>query len=158
MWLYQFFTLRSKSRVSLPLLLLLPTLSVHAAMVELQEFSFGTFALVDNSVVSQLIIPHTTAAPWKTNKLFILSNGQPGHYQLSGFPANTALNVSIADYFLLLGGGESFRISHFTFDNMISNNDGEALLKVGATLYSSGSGIPYVNGGFLGTMDIIIDF
>ena len=157
MQLYQSLTSWLKRSVGFPLLLLSSS-HANATMVELQELSFGSFALVDNSVVSQLIIPHTTASPWKTNKLFILSNGQPGHYQLSEFPANTALNVSIADYFILLGGGESFRISHFTFDNMISDDNGEALLKVGATLYSSGNGIPYVNGGYFGTMNITIDF
>ena len=161
MQLYHFLSSRLKRRINFLLLLLLPISNVNATMVELQALSFGDFALVDNSVVSLLIIPYTTAVPWKTNKLFILSNGQPGHYQLSGFPANTALNISIPDFFLSLGGGgggETFRIGQFTFDNMISDNSGEALLKVGATLYSSGSNTAYVNGGHFGTMTITIDF
>ena len=132
--------------------------NTQALMTEVQELKFGNYAIAGNDNGSVLIVPYTGAAPWATNQIYIISVGQPGHYQLSGFPVNTPLNITIPDFFLTLPESESFKVGQFTHENLITDSSGNALLKLGATLYTSGNGNSYVDGSYFGNMVITIDF
>ena len=145
-------------KVLLMMCLLFVVPNSQALMTEVQELKFGNYAITGNDRGSVLIVPYTGAAPWATNKIYIISAGQAGHYQLSGFPANTPLNITIPDFFLTLPESESFKIGQFTHENLITDSSGNAFLKLGATLYTSGNGNPYDDGSYFGNMVITIDF
>ena len=150
--------LKGQTKLALLVCLFFVVQSSQALMTETQELKFGKYAIAGNVRGSVLIVPYTGAAPWATNKIYILLAGQAGHYQLSGFPANTPLNITIPDFFLTLPQSESFKVGQFTQENLITDSSGNAFLNLGATLYTSGNGNPYVDGSYFGNMDITIDF
>ncbi|OUR90582.1 hypothetical protein A9Q81_19045 [Gammaproteobacteria bacterium 42_54_T18] len=132
--------------------------NANAAMDEEQSLHFGTFALVNNTTVSTLKIFHTGATPDASSKLYPLSFGQAGHYRLTAYPVFTPLTITIADFTLNVGMAEPFTISAFTHDAIITDGAGEALLKLGATLSTSGTGTNYGDAVYTGIIDIQVSF
>ena len=129
-----------------------------AAMIEDQQLHFGTFALVDNLTVSTLKVPYNGTNPVATNKLYPLSFGQAGNYSLSAFPAFTPLIISISDYELKIGVSEPFTVGSFTHESIITDVNGEAQLRLGATLSTSGTGTLYGDAVYSGNMNIVISW
>ncbi len=140
----------------LAMLMLSLSVNTYAAIAEVQPLKFGTFALVTNNVVSTLKISESGANPVASIKLYPLVFGQAGHYQLTGYPAWTPLIITIADYQLTIGGSEPFTIGSFTFDPVTTDGSGEALLKLGATLSTSGTNVVYGDALYTGNMNIVI--
>ena len=160
-----FFMSEGNSRVfSYALVFLLtyasPLLMTHvsAAEVEVQQLHFGTFALVDNLTVSTLRVPYNGNNPVASNKLYPLVFGQAGHYSLSALPAWSPIIVTISDFVLKVGMSEEFTIGSFTHDAIIADGNGDALLKLGATLSTSGSGTMYGDAVYTGTMSLVISW
>lgn len=140
------------------LILLLISVGAHGAVVEVQPLHFGVFALVNNASVSTLTIPYTNTNPVASSKLYPITHGQAGHYQLSGYPAFTPLTITIADFQLSIGMSEPLTIGSFTFDPVMTDGNGDALLKVGATLSTSGNSNNYGDAAYSGNIDILISW
>ena len=138
------------------LLLLFVGNYANAAITEVQPLKFGTFALVTNNVVSTLKISDSGANPIASIKLYPLVFGQAGHYQLTGYPAWTPLIITIADYQIVKGASEPMTIGSFVHDPVITDGSGEATLKLGATLSTSGTNVVYGDALSSGTMNIVI--
>ena len=136
------------------LVLLIFSTSVRGAIVEVQPLHFGVFALVNNTTVSTLIIPYTNSNPIASAKLFPLSHGQAGHYQLSGYPAFMPLILTIADFQLTIGLAEPFTVGSFTYDPVVTDGNGDVLVKIGATMSTSGSTVNYGDAAYSGNIDI----
>lgn len=139
-------------------ILFVPSNSVRAAISESQPLHFGTFALANNLTVSTLRVPFDGNNPVATNNLYPLSFGQAGHYQLTSLPAFMPLIITISDYVLQVGAAEEFSVSSFTYPALMTNASGEALLKVGATLSTTGSGTEYGDAVYTGIMNIMISW
>jgi len=137
---------------------LLVAKNVTAAITEVQELSFGTFALVDNATVSTLRIPYNGTNPVASSKLYPLTRAQPGQYQISGMPSFQALIITINNFSLQVGAAEPFNVNTFTYPALITDTNGEALLEVGATLNTTGSGTGYADATYTGTISITISF
>jgi hypothetical protein len=132
--------------------------SCRAAITEEQPLSFGSFAIAKNDAVSTLIVPHVGGIPRATYKLFPLTRAQPGHYRLTAYPAFTPLMINISDFQLNLGASPILYIEDFTFDPVNTDASGAALLKIGATLKTSGLGGTYGDGGYSGTLNITVSW
>lgn len=145
-------------RIAVPLLLLLTTLLSRAEITAEQSLGFGQFALGGNNVESTLRIPFDGGQPRASNQLFPLSHGQAGHYRLSALPAFTPLMITIADFELRAGLSEPLRVQDFSHNNIITDANGEVLLKLGATLKTTASGTPYGDGTYSGIMNITISW
>ncbi len=130
--------------------------NANAAIAEVQALHFGVFALVNNTTVSTLTIPYGDTVPVASSKLFPISLGQAGHYQLSGYPAFTPLIITIADFQLTIGLSEPLTVGSFIHDPVVTDGNGDALLKLGATLSTSGSSVNYGDAAYGGNLDIII--
>ncbi len=123
------------------------------------EFSFGSFAIKDNTARHMLRVSRTggvTADP----EFIIFSGPTPAEYNLSGFPAFTPLNVTIPDSTVTSGGGGAgFTLESFTpTPSLTTDGSGNATLLIGASLYTSGNSALYVDGAFSGTIDITITY
>ena len=144
--------------LSMAVVVLLFSKQAPAAMTEEQALHFGTFALAHNLTVSTLRVPYSGNNPIATNKLYPLSPGQAGHYRLTAYPAFMPVIVTISDFILRVGASEPLSISDFTHPAIMMDANGEALLKVGATLSTSGSGTNYGDAAYTGTMNITISW
>lgn len=132
-----------------------------AAFQEQQSLDFGTLALRSNDAVSTVRLRHR-GLPISTGggagEMLVVTHGQPGRYRVSGLPAATAVDVEVTtiDEPSLdgQGAGERLQVDAFTFDALRSDATGEAELRLGATLRTSGSGQPYPEGVYRGAVEI----
>ena len=130
----------------------------YAAITQEQPLSFGSFAIGKNDAVSTLKIPHAGGIPTATYKMFPLTRGQPGIFRLTAYPAFSPLMINITDFQLSLGASPLLYVEDFTFEPVNTNAAGEAILKIGATLKTSGLGGNYGDGGYSGTMNITVSW
>lgn len=148
------------------LLYVYATTSVLAESVtEIRPLSFGTIALRDNNSVYQYTI--TFAGDVNIDPAFIvLSNGQPAEYLIADFPPSQQLNVDILvpDTTTSLSGAIDPSTSQFTITNhhtfaptVTTNQQGEAIINIGATLSTSGSGF-YKDATYFNTMTIVVSY
>lgn len=140
----------------------LPSGSAVAAIVEQQQLNFGTFAIADNSVISSLIIPYNGQTPSISGGIAFISPGNPGIYRLESFPANTALIISVTGSNLIYLGyhptAEPLQMNAFTHPTLTTDSLGEALIELGATVNTTGSGVPYLDGPYTGDISITINW
>ena len=129
-----------------------------AAITEEQPLSFGSFAIAKNDAVSTLMVPHVGGIPIATYKLFPLTRAQPGRYRLTAYPAFTPLMINITNFQLSLGASPLLYVEDFTFDPVNTDAAGTALLKIGATLKTTGLGGSYGDGAYSGTLNITVSW
>jgi hypothetical protein len=126
---------------------------------EIQSFSFGSIAITGNDVVSELVISHVNGiSPVSTNKIHILSFGQPGKYRIFGFPAHTYLSTTVNGSQLTIGAAEPLEMSDFTYNNLVTDATGQAILTVGGTLSTTGLGTNYNDATYAGSITIVIAY
>lgn len=141
------------------------TSSFAENVTEIQPLSFGTLALRDNLSTYQYTI--TFAGDVSIDPAFIIINsGHPAEYLLSEFPANQQLNINIMvpDVGTELSGEIDPSTSQFTISNhhsfaptVTTNQLGEAVINIGGTLSTSGSGF-YKDATYFNTMTIIVSY
>lgn len=129
-----------------------------SAIAEVQALGFGQFAIGDNNSVSTLTVPYVGSRYKATNRLYPISHGQAGHYQLTAYPAFTPLIITITDFDLSIGMSEPLEVRDFTYDSVMTDANGDALLKVGATLKTTGSSTTYGDGSYSGNINITINW
>lgn len=128
-----------------------------------QEVKFGKLVVLDNSDVYTLSIQpdgRINAPP----QIALINPGQPGRYLLYDFPANTQLNLSIAN--LPSGSGFSAGTTEAEFSMALfltqsawtTNALGEVLVEVGGSLSTSGDGKRYLNGEYFKNFQMKIDY
>lgn len=132
--------------------------STLSAIIEEQPLSFGEFGLGPNDVVSTMWVPHNGQHPRGTNKLYPISLGQRGEYRLTSYPSFTPLMITINNFQLTRAFSEPFNIEDITFEPVMTNTNGEAVLIIGATLKTTGSTAVYGDGDYSGTMNIVISW
>lgn len=69
-----------------------------------QELSFGTFALKNNSSRHLLRVARTGGVT-SDSEFIVMTAPTPGEYTLSGFTPSTSVTVSIPDTVITVGGG-----------------------------------------------------
>lgn len=134
------------------------SLPSFAAITELQPLTFGEFALGPNDAESTLRVPYDGSKPRASYKLFPITLGQPGSFQLSAYPAWTFLMITIMDFDLTSGASQPLHVEDFTFPTIQTDADGNAVLPIGATLKTTGAGGSYGDGNYTGTMNITISW
>lgn len=125
---------------------------------ELDPLSFGSFLVQSNATVSTLTVA-LDGPPLASGSIIILASGAPGRYRIGGLAGNTTLTISITASPLLGPGLVSQYFELAAFDHpptVITNALGQATFRVGATLSTSGTNVPYTEGSYTGTIDIMI--
>ncbi len=130
-----------------------------ADSTEITPLSFGRFVVADNTSVSTLTIYHTGRTQRSTNNIYPIEFGTAGEYQLFNFPAFTPLDIAITGTTISAPGPtERFTIGNFTFDDVTTDANGEAIIIVGATISTSGNGTPYVSAEYDSIYNIVISY
>lgn len=135
------------------------SIQAQADSAEITPLSFGRFVVANNGSVSTLRVRHDGRAQVVSGSIYPIEFGTAGEYYLSGYPAFTPLTISISGFDLSTDGPtEEFTISDFTFEDVTTDENGEATLIVGATISTSGNGNSYVNSTYDATINITITF
>jgi hypothetical protein len=141
---------------------------------EVDALNFGTFGLQDNDTVAAITITpdnDTFADP----QFVVSQQGQRGHYELTGFPADVTFYIGVdvpnppSEGGIVLanqtdaanGGGPVFVLDSLSIANggvMQTDGAGDATLYIGGTLRTSGAGTAYDGGNYLGTYTITIHY
>lgn len=131
------------------------------SITEIQQLDFGRFAIGSNSLVSTLSVPADGTPPRPTGTIYIIEPGSRGIYQLSGYPPETALTITISASGMTTvnqRGAESFSINNIDSALIVmSSTTGSATLYLGATLQSSGSGTGYANLDYRATINVTVN-
>jgi hypothetical protein len=130
-------------------------------ITRVQPLSFGTFVLKNNSAAHTLRVSRTNAVT-AAAAFALFTNPVRGEYDLSGFPASTPFTASFSATPITAGGlgaGESFSLGTFIpGSGLTTDASGNAQVRFGATLTTSGSGINYPDGAYEGELDITINY
>jgi hypothetical protein len=131
------------------LLLLYSSIS-YATVTPINELSFGTIVVRDNSSVGQISISSNNQISF-TNELRVLDFGGRGEYFISDYPAFTqvfiAATILASDTSSPAPSSQQFTLSSLTTEPSVTTNaSGEATFFVGGVLETSG-----VNGFYYDT-------
>ncbi|WP_157822439.1 hypothetical protein [Psychromonas sp. Urea-02u-13] len=119
--------------------------SLFAGVLAVNELSFGTVVVTDNSVVSTVSIDLLSGNTFVTNKMLVLVPGQLGEFLLYGLPPYTSVNLSanVITPQTTSGGvpSEQFTLGNLTVEPSLTiDENGEGIFFVGGTLSTSGNG------------------
>lgn len=125
----------------------------------IQAFDFGEFTIKNNNSVHTITVGPTGSYSFSGGFLEI-SPPQEGIFDITGLDMNRAVSsVVVTQVAPLIGGGESFQLTAFT-ESHPGSTDASGVLRVniGATLQSSGNGLPYNDQLHLGTVQIQVNY
>lgn len=138
-------------------LLFVPNAGAAPEVEVLTPLSFGTLAITGNSTSSVLRVPRTGRNVSVTGSLVQVDAARPGHYVLTGFPANTAITVE-ADPTELSAGGTGIpgrlAVNQYDFSSVTTNQLGEAELQLGASFTTSTEGGSYEDAPYSGSTQL----
>lgn len=122
------------------------SLSHHAMadIVEVRSLSFGSIAVISNDTQEFVRVSHSGTVSTSTH-VMVVSPPTTGEFILSNFPANQRLNISgqalLPSSTSVQYSSEQFSLTDVDVPSVIfSDASGSALLPVGGTLSTSGSG------------------
>ena len=128
-----------------------------------QAMSFGEAVLMDNTAQREIVLDQDGSYTNDAEYVFTSGNTPvPGVYQLTGdapFRAISSVTI-VVDQHLIGPGGYTFTIDSFDIDHPATTDfAGEATIRVGARIRSSGLGGPYpAGGGFSGDLEISVNY
>lgn len=128
------------------------------AVTEEVALSFGSFAIASNDAVSTLTVSKRGGTTQATYKIYPLTQGQPGEYLLTAYPAFTPLMITIGNFQLNRNASQPLSVEDFDFDPVITDANGSATIVVGATLKTNGLGGTYGDGPYTGVINITINW
>lgn len=123
-------------------------------------FDFGTVAVKSNAAQSTLRLTSAGAVS-STGDMIPIGGAVRGQFRLSGFPAGVLLELEWDNATLSAGGGglpEYFQVTNYENPTLLSDAQGEALVPVGATLRTSGSGAMYVDAPYSGSTQVRVRY
>ena len=135
--------------------------SAEATITEIQPLDFGTIAL-SSSVSTRTLEISPGGGIFPSSGVFIVTAGQAGRFDLTNFPPNTLLFISVSDGDLTQGGvgtGDAFTVSNYRTDPLpITDGTGSYTLRLGATLEAD-SGVPvYSDTTFSDSVTLTVNF
>ena len=136
-----------------------PTVKAQA-IVENQALTFGKIVMSDLNTASTVTV--NPAGSFTVDPTtYIMEDPENGDYDLVGGPPNTAYTLTFPPAVGLVGPG----VSNFTVDNftilpasLTTDSSGDVGFRLGARIRSSGSGLPYSDGNYSGTININISY
>lgn len=131
-------------------------------IMELQALNFGVLALTSNIAPSHLVVSPQGNATYGAN-LISIGPPTPGRYRLSGYPPHTSMSASLNPANLALRGtgpGEQLSISSASTNPVLlfTDHNGVVEFSLGATLSTSGNGLFYGDGPYLGRSILVLNF
>ncbi|WDD99258.1 DUF4402 domain-containing protein [Thalassomonas actiniarum] len=140
------------------------TLPAQATVTLIEDLSFGTIVVSDNSVVSDIIISRAGQTSI-VNHIRVIEPGHPAEFALTDLPGNLEVFTSAVITQATTSNPppapatEQFTISSPDIvASVTTNGSGFALVRVGATLSTSGNGGNYVDVQYQGTLQVTFNY
>lgn len=136
---------------------------VFAVSVEsLEPLDFGTVAVLDNSTAKRYQL-RSSGRLDVDDGIVIVRGGSPAIFRLSDFPPDTSISVSAPVTTLTRNGAgisEPLEVADYTANSLVTDELGQGLLYVGASLTTSGSGSLYSDGLYLpfSTREVTLEY
>ena len=126
-----------------------------------QRLDFGVLAITDNSAPSSVVLSPLGIASYGAGYVYVAA-ATPGRYRLTGYPAFTDITVSMNTGSVSLLGlsNEMFTVTSPITKPVVIRTDqnGQAVFDLGASLTSNGSGHLYLDGAYLGRPTLNLNF
>jgi len=119
-----------------------------------QALDFGTFAANFNSG-SSLQVGYNGDV-MTSGVLHVIDAPQAARFRLTGYPINHVLTITINNFSLSRGSGDTFLITNFVHNAITTDGTGSALLFVGATLQVD-AGNNYPDTDYSGDITVQVD-
>ena len=132
----------------------------QAQLTTIQPLDFGEFMSRNNDAQYTLTVNAAGSYSFDATGFIEISPPQPGIYDIGGFAPNAAISsLTVAQDTPLGGVGLVFQM--ISFDEIhppTTDGAGVARIQIGATLQTSGSGMPYGDALYNGSVDVTINF
>ncbi|WP_155949291.1 hypothetical protein [Gayadomonas joobiniege] len=143
-------------------MLLLVVATASSAQVELnQPLSLGKIVAAHNQDVSEFMM-QPNGQMILSGDFWIVERGQPAEFLLTGFKPFEDLTIRVetdngfVNHFN--GNFEAFKIDRFLYPQTVRVNAyGDAVIRVGIVIQSSGSGTAYQNGPYRAAFNLYAD-
>ncbi len=112
---------------------------------------FGEIALRSNNAIISMAVSNSGAVTPGNSQIIPLGGAVRGEYRLTGFPPNTVLSFEWDDAQLSYAGQmhpEFLTVTAYTPTAATTNGAGEAVVYLGATIKTSGTGAMYNDGTY----------
>lgn len=133
-----------------------------AGITEVQALRFGEYIVKNNDAVYTITVNIGGVVTFDPAGFFeIAATGQDGIYDLDGMPPNMAIASVVITQITPLAGpsGPNFQMNTFQESHpATTDGSGVARIGVGANADTTGSGVPYVDQTYTGTLQIQINF
>lgn len=128
----------------------------------LSPLSFGKIVVAGNVQKSSLTVSKNYTSS-STNSIYVITPGQPAEVLVENIGANVALNVSVTvlsdfSHDLAVPTGALSLASLDYLPVVTTNAYGQAVMRIGGVLETSGDGSSYVDGNYSATVEIMINF
>ena len=132
--------------------------SAYANIIEIQPLDFGQWAITNNSGIKYITIQPDGSVTHSPELVNFNKTPQQGVYRVDGLPPSTAINaVNVNMIDPLQGGNQVFTMNNFqVVYDPVSNISGEINITLGATARTTGTGVPYDDAVYNGTLQLDI--
>lgn len=131
----------------------------YAGVTVIDALSFGSFIVKNNDSQYDIIVHPGGVYDYDHDGFILISPPQDGVYDIDGLTPNaTIASVVITQLSPLSNSGENFQMHSFEEFHTNTNGSGVARITVGGSARTSGSGNPYLDQTYSGTLQIQINF
>lgn len=134
--------------------------AASAAIIEIQPLNFGQWAITNNTGFKTVVV-NTNGSFSSSPGLFnIVIPPTQGIYRVDSLPPFTAINSVTASMLLpMTGGNQNFTLDNFqVIYDPTTNSSGEVNITLGATARTTGTGVPYDDATYSGTIQLDINY
>jgi len=134
--------------------------TAHAAIIENQPFTFGEWAITNNTGTKFITVNPDGTFSSSPGLINIVVAPTQGIYRVDGLPPSTAINsINVSMIAPMTGGNQDFTLDTFQIIyDPISNVSGEINITLGASAKTTGTGVPYDDAVYIGTLQLEINY
>jgi hypothetical protein len=127
----------------------------------LEEFEYGGLVILNNNQPRDFRITPNGGPRFNSNHFVSFGNPNRARIRLFDFPANSSFSVSVsATPISSLDGARSFTVSDVQVrpNTLSTNGRGRDTVRFGTTIQTDGTGVPYPDGPYTGSIQITVIF
>ncbi len=132
----------------------------YAAIIENQPLNFGQWAVTNNTGIKFITVNPDSTFSSSPGLINIVVPPTHGIYRVDGLPPSTAINsINVSMIAPLSGGNQDFTLDTFqVIYDPVSNVSGEINITLGASAKTTGTGVPYDDAVYIGTLQLEINY
>lgn len=136
------------------------TSAASAAIIEIQPLNFGQWAITTNTGFKTITVNTNGSFSSSPGLINIVQPPSQGVYRVDSLPPFTSINSVNATMLLpMTGGNQNFTLEDFQIiHDPATNSSGEVNITLGATAKTTGTGVPYDDATYTGTIQFDINY